>query len=89
MIITGSVGFATDFVSMRIKGETAKGFEKAIHDLLDHFSQDEFDLVAVPGVNFWPIRPGNQSYLKSFRRHTKVYDEMPDNFILKMISKTD
>jgi 2,4-dienoyl-CoA reductase-like NADH-dependent reductase (Old Yellow Enzyme family) len=46
VIITGSVGFATDFVSMRIKGETAKGSEKAIHDLLDHFSQDEFDLVA-------------------------------------------
>ena len=32
---------------MRIKGETAKGSEKTIHDLLDRLSQDEFNLVAV------------------------------------------
>ena len=43
----GSVGLDTDFVSMRIKGETAKGSEKTVHDLLDRLARDEFDLVAV------------------------------------------
>jgi 2,4-dienoyl-CoA reductase-like NADH-dependent reductase (Old Yellow Enzyme family) len=32
---------------MRIKGETPKGSEKTIHELLDRLSRDEFDLVAV------------------------------------------
>lgn len=36
-----------DFVSMRIKGETARGSEKTIHDVLDRLSRDEFDLVAI------------------------------------------
>lgn len=47
VITVGSVGLDTDFVSMRIKGETAKGSEKTIHELLDRLSRDEFDLVAV------------------------------------------
>jgi 2,4-dienoyl-CoA reductase-like NADH-dependent reductase (Old Yellow Enzyme family) len=46
VISVGSIGLDTDFVSMRIKGETAKGSEKTIHDLLDRVSQDEFDPVA-------------------------------------------
>ena len=47
VITVGCVGLDTDFVSMRIKGETAKGSEKTIHDVSDRLSQDEFDLVAV------------------------------------------
>ena len=47
VITVGSVGLDTDFVSMRIKGETAKGSEKTVHDLLDRLARDEFDLVAV------------------------------------------
>lgn len=47
VITVGSVGLDTDFVSMRIKGETAKSSEKTIHELLDRLSRDEFDLVAV------------------------------------------
>lgn len=47
VITVGSVGLDTDFVSMRIKGETAKGSEKTIHELLDRFSRNEFDLVAI------------------------------------------
>jgi len=43
----GSVGLDTDFVSMRIKGETAKSSEKTIYDVLDRLSRDEFDLVAI------------------------------------------
>ena len=43
----GSVGLDTDFVSMRIKGETPKGSKRTIDELLDRLSRDEFDLVAV------------------------------------------
>lgn len=37
----------TDFVSMRITGETPKGSKQTIHELLDRLSPDAFDLVAV------------------------------------------
>lgn len=47
VITVGSVGLDTDFVSMRIKGETAKSSEKTIYDVLDRLSRDEFDLVAI------------------------------------------
>jgi len=47
VITVGSIGLDTDFVSMRIKGETAKGSEKTIHDLLACLARDEFDLVAI------------------------------------------
>jgi 2,4-dienoyl-CoA reductase-like NADH-dependent reductase (Old Yellow Enzyme family) len=47
VITVGSIGLDTDFVSMRIKGETAKGSVKTIHDLLACLTRDEFDLVAI------------------------------------------
>ncbi len=47
VITVGSIGLDTDFVSMRIKGETAKGSEETIHDLLACLARDEFDLVAI------------------------------------------
>ena len=47
VITVGSIGLDTDFVSMRIKGEAAKGSEKTIHDVLACLARDEFDLVAV------------------------------------------
>jgi len=47
VITVGSVGLDTDFVSMRIKGETPKVSKKTIHELLDRLSRNEFDLVAV------------------------------------------
>jgi len=42
----GRWGLDTDFVSMRIKGETPKGSKQTIHELLDRLSCAEFDLVA-------------------------------------------
>jgi 2,4-dienoyl-CoA reductase-like NADH-dependent reductase (Old Yellow Enzyme family) len=47
VITVGSVGLDTDFVSMRIKGETPKGSKRTIDELLDRLSRNEFDLVAV------------------------------------------
>jgi len=47
VITVGSVGLDTDFVSMRIKGQTPKGSKQTIHGLLDRLSRDEFDLIAV------------------------------------------
>jgi len=50
VITVGSVGLNTDFVSMRIKGETPGVAKKTIHEVLDRLSRDEFDLVAVGRV---------------------------------------
>lgn len=47
VITVGSVGLDTDFVSMRIKGDTAGGSEKTIHELLDRLGKNEFDMVAI------------------------------------------
>ncbi|RZB33860.1 MAG: hypothetical protein SRB2_03253 [Desulfobacteraceae bacterium Eth-SRB2] len=49
VITIGSFGLDTDFVSMRISGETAKGSEKTIHELMDRLEREEFDLVAIGG----------------------------------------